>query len=113
MTYRSRPIELHVFLSEKENQIFEKKYKQSGKRSRSEYIRQLILEGFVYEINFSEIQRFNYLLANISNNINQVAHKVNATDSVFKNDIEAIKEEQKKIWQLQRSMLSSLLLEKR
>ena len=112
MTYRSRPIELHFFLSEKEHKIFETKYQQSGKRSRSEYIRQLILESFVFEVNFSEIQRFNYLLSNISNNINQIAHRINATDSIYRTDMEEIKKEQEKIWQLQRSILSSLQLEK-
>ena len=111
MTYRSRPIELHVFLNQKEHEIFEAKFKLSGKQSRSDFLRQLILEGFVYEVNFSEIKRTNYLLSNATNNINQIAHKVNATDSIYRSDIEEIKKEQKKIWQLQRSILSSLQLE--
>ena len=112
MTYRSRPIELHIFLNEHENEILEAKFKQSGKQSKSQFLRQLILEGFVYDIDFSEIQRYNFLLSNISNNINQVAHRINETRSIYHSDIEQIKKEMEKLWQLQRSMLSSLPLEK-
>ncbi len=112
MTYRSRPIELHIFLNEHENEILETKFKQSGKQSKSQFLRQLILEGFVYDIDFSEIQRYNFLLSNISNNINQVAHRINETRSIYHSDIEQIRKEMEKLWQLQRSMLSSLLLEK-
>jgi len=76
---RKRPLELHVFLNEEENEIFEAKFRLSGKQNKSDFLRQLILEGFVYEIDFSEIQRNNYLLSNISNNINQIAHRINET----------------------------------
>ena len=112
MPNRERTHPLQIYLNDKEYKIFEDKFRLSGKQSRSEFLRQLILEGFVFEINFSEIQRTNYLLSNATNNINQVAHKVNSTNSVYRSDIEQIKKELGKIWQLQRSMLSSLHLEK-
>ena len=112
MCNRKRKVNLHIFLTEKESKVLDEKFRLSGKNSKSDFLRQLILEGFVFEINFSEIQRTNYLLSNATNNINQVAHKVNSTNSIYKSDIDELKKELKKIWQLQRSMLSSLLLEK-
>ena len=112
MTKRNRPIELHVFLNEEENKILETKYNLSGKKNKSAFLRQLILKGFVYETDFSELRRYNYLLSNISGNINQIAHRCNETRSIYKNDIDEVKEEMKKLWQLQRSMLSELHLEK-
>ena len=111
MANRSRKHPLQIYLSDKEYEILETKFKISGKLSMSGYIRQLILEGFVYEIDFSEIKRTNYLLSNATNNINQIAHKINSTNSIYHTDMEQIKKEQEKIWQLQRSILSSLLLE--
>ena len=66
MTKRNRPIELHVFLNEEENKILEAKYNLSGKKNKSAFLRQLILKGFVYETDFSELRRCNYLLSNIS-----------------------------------------------
>ncbi|MEL7626516.1 MAG: plasmid mobilization relaxosome protein MobC [Anaerolineaceae bacterium] len=41
-------------------------------------------------------------------NINQIAHHLNATGNIYRSDIEAIKKMLDEIWQLQRSILSSL-----
>ena len=112
MSNRYRKKRLCIFLTEDEERILNAKVKMSGVRSKSEYIRQLITDGFVYQIDFKEIQRYNFLLSNISNNINQIAHRINETRSIFKSDIDEVKKEMKKLWQLQRSMLSSLPLEK-
>lgn len=112
MTKRNRPIELHVFLNEEENKILEAKYNLSGKKNKSAFLRQLILKGFVYDIDFAELQRYNYLLSNISGNINQIAHRINETRSIYKSDIDGVKKEMEKLWQLQKSMLSELHLEK-
>ena len=101
----------HIFLNDEETEILEKKFKLSGKSSKSAFIRQLIIRGFVFDIDFSEIQRYNYLLSNIANNVNQVAHRCNETRSVFQSDIDELKKEMDKIWQLQKSMLSMLPLE--
>ena len=104
----TRKVNLHVFLSDEEARILEDKFKASGINSKSDFIRRLILEGFVLEVDFSEIQRNNFLLSNIANNVNQVAHRCNETRSVYRSDIEKLKKEIDKIWQLQKSMLSML-----
>ncbi len=112
MSNRYRKKRLCIFLTEDEERILNAKVKMSGIRSKSEYIRQMITDGFVYHIDFAEIQRYNFLLSNISNNINQIAHRINETRSIFQPDIDEVKKEMKKLWQLQRSMLSNLPLEK-
>ena len=45
MANRERKHELKVFLSDDEHRILEGKFKLSDKRSRSDFIRQLIIEG--------------------------------------------------------------------
>ncbi|MBO4456697.1 MAG: MobC family plasmid mobilization relaxosome protein [Butyrivibrio sp.] len=108
MFKRTRTIPIQVYLTEEESALLDKKYKMSGKKSKSALIRQLIRDGFVFDIDFSEIQRYNYLLSNIANNVNQVAHRCNETRSVYRSDIDELKKEIDKIWQLQKSMLSML-----
>ena len=98
----------HVFLNDEEAEILDKKFRLSGKSSKSAFIRQLIIRGFVFDINFSKIQRYNFLLSNIANNVNQVAHRCNKTRSIYQSDIDELKKEMDKIWQLQKSMLSML-----
>jgi hypothetical protein len=113
MYKRTRTVPIQVYLTEAEAELLNKKLQMSGKRSKSDLIRQLIKDGYVFDIDFSEIRRYNFLLSNISNNINQVAHRCNETRSVFQSDIDELKKEMDKIWQLQKSMLSMLPSERR
>ena len=108
MKKRARNISIHIYLTEEEHNILEKKFRLSSKSSKSDFIRQMILTGFVFDIDFSEIHRNNYLLSNISGNINQIAHRINETRSIFQPDIDQLKKEMEKLWQLQKSTLSML-----
>ncbi|MCR4993182.1 MAG: plasmid mobilization relaxosome protein MobC [Lachnospiraceae bacterium] len=113
MQYEGRKIPVQLYLTEEENRILTEKMQLTKERNKSAFIRRMILEGYLLEVDFSELNRYNFLLNNISNNINQIAHRINETRSIFQTDIDSIKEEMKKLWQLQRSMLSSLPWAKR
>ena len=108
MNEPERKHSLHLYLNDAENELLEEKFKQSKIKSKSEFIRRLIIDGYIIEVNFSELNRYNFLLSNISNNINQIAHRINETRSIYKSDIDSVKEEVDKLWQQQKSMLSSL-----
>ena len=56
----------------------------------------------------SDIKEFSKELQAIGRNVNQIAKRVNSTDSVYKEDIEEIRERLDEIWQLQRRILLSL-----
>ena len=75
-------------------------------QSKSAFIRHLILYGYVYEVNYSYLQEYNTALARIGNNLNQIAKRINTTGSIYKNDINEVKEIMEKIWHTQKSMLS-------
>ena len=53
------------------------------------------------------------LIGSISNNVNQIAVRVNSTNKIYAEDIVNIKEGQDKIWQLLNSLQSKLLRLKR
>ena len=65
-----------------------------------------MLYGFVYDVDYSHIREMNALLGNIGSNLNQIAKWVNSTNTIYKKDMEEIKELMKQIWQLQKSMVS-------
>ena len=108
MRNEGRTIPIQIYLTPEEKQILDIKYRLSKIKGRGAFIRKMILEGFVYEVDFSELKRYNFLMSNISNNINQIAHRINETRSIFKKDIDDVKEELEKLWQLQRSIQSNL-----
>lgn len=112
MGNRTRQNELKVMLNNDELYILERKLKQSGMDSKSAFIRHLILYGYVYDIDYSCLHEMNILLANTSNNLNQIAKHVNMTGNVYKDDLNEIKEIMEKIWHTQKSMLSQQPLAK-
>ena len=112
MGNRTRQNELKVMLNNDELYILERKLKQSGMDSKSAFIRHLILYGYVYDIDYSCLHEMNTLLANTSNNLNQIAKRVNMTGNVYKDDLNEIKEIMEKIWHTHKSMLSQQPLAK-
>lgn len=108
MINEGRKIPIQVYLTEEENELLQEKMKLANIKNKSEYVRRMIVDGYILEVNFSELKEYNFLLSKVSTNVNQIAHRINETRSIFKTDIDELKKEIDKIWQLQRSMVSKL-----
>lgn len=67
---------LRITKTEK-NRIYEKMYGM-GIRSLSAYIRKMALDGYCLNLDLPQLRRMSYLLQNCSNNLNQVAKRVNS-----------------------------------
>ena len=106
MANRTRKNQFVIRLTDEELEIFNAKWKLSHVRTRSAYIRQLILYGFVYNIDYSELRQYNTELSRIGNNINQIAHQANANGLANNADLALTKELMNKIWHTHKSMLS-------
>ena len=104
---------MQIRLTEAEYEAIERKFRNSGLKSRSEFIRTMIFEGYLILINEDELNKLNQLIYNVANNINQIAVRVNSTGNVYADDISEIKEGQDKIWQQLNCFLSQLQNAKR
>lgn len=106
MKNRTRKNVLYLRLSDDEMRILNAKTKLSGMSSRSSFLRQLIIEGLVYDVDYSYLREYNAQLGKIGGNINQIAKRINETRSIYQTDINEIQKEMDKLWQLQKSMVS-------
>jgi len=106
MENRERQNRLTLRLSDDELYILEQKCKASNMKDKSSFLRHLILYGYVYDIDYSELREYNSALARIGNNLNQIAKRMNATGNVYKADVNEVKELMKQVWHTQKSMLS-------
>ena len=93
------------WLSDDEQYILEQKVKISGMKSKSAFLRRLILYGFVYDLDYSDLRDYNATLGKISGNLNQIAKRMNATGNVYKADVEEVKKMMKQVWDTQLAML--------
>ncbi len=105
MTERTRKHPVQFYLSDDEQYILDEKFRLSKMRSKSAFLRKLVLYGFVYDVDYSHIREMNALLGNISGNLNQIAKRVNTTNTIYKKDMEDIKELMDQIWQSQKSIV--------
>ena len=94
-----RTLYLKVRVSPEEMEAIKKKYQNSGMNSLSGFVRAMIFDGYIVHIDENELQRIIKLTNNVANNINQIAHRANITDKVYKEDIDEIKELGNKLWQ--------------
>ena len=106
MAKRERQNELKIYLNNDEQYRLEQKFKISGMKSKSAFIRHLILYGYVYDVNYEHLREYNTTLARIGNNLNQITKRMNATGNVYEADVKEVKELMKQVWQSQKSMLS-------
>ena len=87
MTERTRKHPVQFYLSDDEQYILDEKFRLSKMRSKSAFLRKLVLYGFVYDVDYSHIREMNALLGNISGNLNQIAKRVNTTNTIYKKAI--------------------------
>lgn len=104
MAKRERQNELKIYLSDDEQYILEQKWKASNMKSKSAFIRHLILYGYVYDVNYEHLREYNTILSRIGNNLNQIAKRMNATGNVYEADVKEVKELMKQVWQSQKSI---------
>ena len=105
MANRTRNKRNEVYLTDEEQIIFDKKFKLSGMKNKSVYLRQLILYGYVYEVDYSYLRKYNEELGRISSNLNQIAKRINSTEHIYQDDMEEVKELMNQVWHTQKSML--------
>ena len=111
MAERERNRELKVMLNDREMEILEERCKEN-KESKAQIIRELIVFGFNYYVDYDRLHEVTKELNAIGNNINQIARRVNSTGSVYKEDIEDIRKEMDEIWRSLRSTLSGQVFKK-
>ena len=113
MSKRNRTNPVQFYLNDDEQYILDEKFKLSGMKSKSSFLRKLILYGYVYEVDYSYLRNYNTELGRISSSLNQIAKRINSTDHIYKEDIDEVKELMNEVWHTQKSMLSKQPLIKR
>ena len=81
---RDRKIPIQVYLSENEKYVLDEKVKASRMRNKSEYIRHLILYGYVYDIDYNSLKEFSYQIAALGRNINMIRERIMKTGNAYK-----------------------------
>ena len=105
MNGRKRTIQVKFYVTEEEKALIEQKMKLVPTRNMAAYLQKIAIDGYIVQVDHSDIKAMTAELKKIGVNINQIAKRVNATGSVYQEDIEEIKGVLAEIWRLQRLSL--------
>ncbi len=94
-----RNLYLKVRVSQEEMDAIKRKFENSGMDTLSRFVRAMIFEGYIIQMDGNELRQIHKLASNIASNINQIAVRVNSTGRTYDNDIAEIKDGVNKLWQ--------------
>ena len=105
MNNRKRNVQIKFRVTKEERSLIEEKMKQVPTSNMEAYLQKMAIDGYIIQVDYSDIRKMTAELQKIGVNINQIAKRANATGNVYQEDIEEIKGALKEIWRLQRLSL--------
>lgn len=101
--FRVRNRNIHVMATDYEYSLIEERMEVSGKKSMREYIIDMAVNGYVINVDYSDLKELTYEINRIGNNINQIAHKINSENTVYKTEIDSVKDNMELITRMLRA----------
>ena len=108
MGERSRPIQIKFYVTEQERDVIRQRMELIGTTNLGDYMRKISQDGFLYRVNVEGLPEICRQVEAIGQNINQIAKRINSTNTAYAEDMRQIKEEHKEICQLLKSILLKL-----
>ena len=79
-----------------------------GITNESAYMRALALNGYILKLDLPQNREMIRLLSNMTNNLNQIARRLNAQGQMYDTEMEEMLQKQDELWQMMRKLLSIL-----
>ena len=105
MNGRKRTVQIKFRVTEEERALIERKMQLVPTRNMEAYLRKMAIDGYIIQVDHSDIKAMTAEIQKIGVNVNQIARRVNATGGVYEQDIAEIKGALAEIWRLQRLSL--------
>ena len=105
---RRRKMRLEFYVSEKELRMIQQKMAQIGTNNLSAYLRKIAIDGCIIKLELPELRDMVSLLRRSSNNLNQIARRVNETGRFYASDMEDMLAKQEQLWQATNKIITRL-----
>ena len=108
MVKQKRGVLLKVRVTPEERELIRQKMALLGTDNMAAYMRKMAIDGYVVKLDLPELRKLVSLLRYSYNNLNQLARRVHETGRVYTADMDDILQNQERIWQAARGILSRL-----
>ncbi|GHU87364.1 mobilization protein [Clostridia bacterium] len=95
---RKRGVALTFRVTAEEKELIERRMTQAGVKNLRAYLLKMSVDGQVVRIELDSVNEMVRLLGNATNNINQIARRVNQGGSFYDADLDEIKARVDEIW---------------
>ena len=108
MANRKRDIRLRFRVTPEERALIEEKMTQVGTSNMEAYLRKMSIDGYILKLDLPELKEMISLLRRYSNNLNQIAKRMNQTGRLYREDMGDILQNQEQLWQAANEILTKL-----
>lgn len=105
---RVRKVQLNFRVTEREKELIEDRMQQIGTTNREAYLRKIAIDGMIVKLEVPELKEIVSLMRRTSNNINQIARRLNETGRIYEVDITDIQNQQEQLWDMLNSLITKI-----
>ena len=105
---RTRSISLSFYVNAEEHDMIKRRMEQAGVKNLRAFILKQAIDGRVIHVELKSVNEMCRLLSNATNNINQVAKRINETGNIYADDINDLSDRYNELWTQAREILRKL-----
>lgn len=105
---RVRRIQLNFRVTEQERRLIEERMHELGTTNREAYLRKIAIDGYIVRLDVPELKEIVSLMRRTSNNVNQIARRLNETGRIYDVDIADVQAQQEQLWISLNQLLTKL-----
>lgn len=105
---RVRKVQLNFRVTEREKQLIEDRMQEIGTTNREAYLRKIAIDGMLVKLEVPELKEIVSLMRRTSNNINQIARRLNETGRIYEVDITDVQNQQEQLWDMLNSLITKI-----
>ena len=105
---RVRKIQLNFRVTEQERRLIEERMQELGTTNREAYLRKIAIDGMIIKLEVQELKEIVSLMRRTSNNVNQIARRLNETGRIYEADITDVHNRQEQLWDMLNNLITKL-----
>lgn len=105
---RVRRVQLNFRVTEREKELIEDRMQELGTTNREAFLRKIAIDGMIVKLEVPELKEILSLMRYTSNNVNQIAHRLNETGRIYEVDIADVQVKHDQLWIMLNSLLEKL-----
>lgn len=105
---RVRKVQLNFRVTEREKQLIEERMQELGTTNREAFLRKIAIDGMIVKLEVPELKEILSLMRYSSNNINQIAHRLNESGRIYEVDVAQVQAQHEQLWNMLNSLLEKL-----